>query len=172
MIEGGMNYAISVSIHMAVEILTIIHVIISLVAIASGFVVVAGWLGNPISLKWTLLFLWTTIATSVSGFLFPFKGFTPAFGFGVISMIVLPLALYALHGRRLQGRWKNVYRVSALIALYLNTFALVVQLFLKVPFLKAIAPAQTDPPFAIAQILLLALFLWLGFKSVRGSNPA
>ena len=144
------------------HVLTVVHVIISLVAIVSGFVVVAGWVRGRSPRAWTPLFFWMTVATSVTGFFFPFAGFTPAFGFGVISLIVLWIAFIA------PGKgWRKTYLISALFALYLNTFVLIVQSFLKIPALKAIAPTQAEPPFAIAQTLLLVLFIVLGIGSVR-----
>jgi hypothetical protein len=152
---------------MILQIYTIIHVIISLLAIASGFVVLAGWLNGKLTPPWVGFFLVTTTLTSVTGFFFPFHGFTPAIGFGIVSMIVLALATYALTAKELDGGWRNTFIVNSLIAQYLNVFVLVVQLFLKVPFLKAIAPTQASPPFGIAQGLVFIIFLTLSVKAVR-----
>jgi hypothetical protein len=152
---------------MGLTLFTIVHVIISLVAIATGFIVVGGWIGRSNPRAWTSWFLWTTVATSVTGFFFPFKGFTPAYAFGVLSLLLLGAAFYALRSRALAGKWRGVYVITALIALYLNTFVLVVQSFQKVPALKALAPTQGEPPFAIAQGTLLVLCIIAGFFSLR-----
>jgi len=152
---------------MALTIFTVVHVIISLLGIAAGFVVMAGMLGGRLVKGWTGFFLAMTVATSVTGFLFPYHGFTPALAFGVLSMILLGLAIYALRTRRLEGGWRKVYVITALIAQYLNVFVLVVQSFQKVPGLKALAPTQTEPPFGIAQGLVLTGFIWAGFLSVK-----
>jgi hypothetical protein len=110
---------------------------------------------------WTALFLVTTVLTSVTGFLFPFHRFLPAHGVGIISLIVLAVAIFARYTRQLAGAWRRSYVICAMIALYLNVFVLVVQLFEKVPALKAMAPTQSEPPFKIAQLALLALFIVL-----------
>lgn len=144
-----------------------VHVAISLIGIATGLVALGALATGRFLKGWQAAFLITTILTSVTGFMFPFGGVTPAFGFGVISLIVLAIALVALlrHGRR--GRARAVYAISATIALYLNLFVLVVQSFLKVPALQTLAPTQTEPPFAIAQGIVLLASLWLGWRAVR-----
>lgn len=144
-----------------------VHVAISLIGIATGLVALGALATGRFLKGWQAAFLITTILTSVTGFMFPFGGVTPAFGFGVISLIVLAIALVALlrHGRR--GRAGAVYAISATIALYLNLFVLVVQSFLKVPALQTLAPTQTEPPFAIAQGIVLLASLWLGWRAVR-----
>ena len=152
---------------MILNAFTLLHVAISLVGILSGFVVLRGMLTAQHSDRWTNLFLNTTAATTVTGFFFPFHGFTPALGTGVVSMIVLTIAFHALYGRRLAGGWRKTYVVTAMIALYLNVFVLIVQSFQKVPPLKALAPKQTEPPFAITQLLVLGLFIVLGVLAVR-----
>jgi hypothetical protein len=143
-------------------IFTLVHVAISLVGIFSGLVVLFGLLNAKRLDGWTAIFLATTVATSVTGFLFPFKGFTPALGTGIVSMVVLAVTLYARYARRMAGGWRKAYVISAVIALYLNVFVLVVQTFLKVPALNALAPKQTEPPFAITQLLVLVIFIALG----------
>ncbi|WP_367870340.1 hypothetical protein [Luteolibacter sp. Populi] len=149
------------------QALLIIHVAISLLGIGSGFVVMAAMLrGNPRH-PWTGFFLAMTLATSLTGFLFPYRGFTPALAFGVLSTVILVLAIYALKARRLEGGWRKTYLINALFAQYLNVFVLVVQMFQKVPALKALAPTQSEPPFGIAQGLVLIGFLWAGFASVK-----
>lgn len=150
---------------------TLIHVLISILGIASGFVVIGGMLGGNVRPAATCLFLAATIATSVTGFFFPFTGITPAFIFGVLSLIVLALALFSLSAKKLQGGWRKTYIITALTAQFLNTFVLIAQLFQKVPALKALAPTQSEPPFGIAQTLLLAAFIWIGIKAVKRTAP-
>ena len=141
---------------------TVVHVIISLVGIFSGFVVVAGLLAAKQSAGWTSTFLATTVATSVTGFFFPIHGFTPALGLGILSLLVLSVAIFALYVRHLAGAWRRTYAISAVVALYFNFFVLIVQAFRRVPALNALAPKQTEPPFAIAQGIALIVFLVLG----------
>src|SRR6185503_6122883 len=140
---------------------TDVHVAISLVAILSGLVVLFGLLTGRRLDHWTSFFLLTTVATSVTGFFFPFHGVTPAIVVGIISLVVLAVAIYARYTRRLAGGWRRTYVISATVAQYLNVFVLVVQIFLKVPALKELAPKQTVPPFVITQLLVLALFIAL-----------
>jgi hypothetical protein len=147
---------------MTLEIYTLVHVAISLVGIAAGFAVLFGLLARKRLDGWTKLFLITTVATSVTGFFFPFHGFTPAIGVGIISLVVLAVAIFARYGRHLAGSWRWIYVVTATIALYLNVFVGIVQAFQNVPALKAIAPTQTEPPFAITQLVVLGLFILIG----------
>lgn len=150
---------------------TLFHVALSLVGILAGFVAAFGWLASRTRPGWTAVFLWTTLATTVSGFLFPFHGFTPAIGFGLLSLPVLGAAFYALHARKLAGPWRWIYVVNALFALYLNFFVLIVQSFLKIPALHALAPTQKEPPFAVAQGAALLFFAVLGFAAVKKFRP-
>ena len=152
---------------MGLSTFTLIHILISLAGIVSGLVVLGGWLAGKQFQGWTAFFLVTTVTTSVTGFFFPFRGFTPAYGVGVISLFVLAAAIYALYLRRLSGVWSKVYVINALIAIYLNFFVLVAQLFQKTPALKELAPTQTEPPFAISQGIVLLLFIVLGIAAVR-----
>jgi hypothetical protein len=152
---------------MGLSTFTLIHILISLAGIVSGLVVLGGWLAGKQFQGWTAFFLVTTVTTSVTGFFFPFRGFTPAYGVGVISLFVLAAAIYALYLRRLSGVWSKVYLINALIALYLNFFVLVAQLFQKTPALKELAPTQIEPPFAISQGIVLLLFIVLGIAAVR-----
>jgi hypothetical protein len=158
-------------IGMSVASFTLLHVIISLVGIAAGIVVLVGMLTSARLPGWTALFLLATVLTSVTGFMFPISAFTPALGFGVISVIVLAVALIALYGFHLAGFWRATYVFTALLALYLNVFVLVVQGFQKVPFLNALAPTQSEPPFAVAQAVLLIAFLWLGWRALAKFQP-
>jgi len=147
---------------MFLTIYTIIHVIISLVGILSGFVVLAGLLTARRLDGVTALFLATTAATSVTGFFFPFHGITPGIVVGIISLVVLTISAFARYPRHLLGGWRKTYVITAVLALYFNVFVLVVQLFEKVPALKNLAPTQTEPPFKITQLLVLILFIVLG----------
>jgi len=141
---------------------TLVHVAISLVAIGSGFVVLFGLMAGRRLDGWTALFLATTVATNVTGFGFPIRALTPGLGVGIISLLVLAVAIFARYARRLTGVWRLVYVVTAVIALYLNFFVLIVQSFQKVPALKTLAPTQSEPPFVIAQLVALAAFIVLG----------
>jgi hypothetical protein len=144
---------------MILKLFTLIHVLISLMGILSGLVVLVGLLTARRSDGWTTLFLTTTVLTSVTGFFFPFHGFTPALGTGIVSLAVLAVAIYARYARKLAGAWRKTYVIGALLALYLNVFVLIVQSFQKIPALKGIAPTQTEPPFKITQVLVLLLFV-------------
>ncbi len=148
--------------------LTLAHVVISLVGIASGFIVVWGLLTARRLDGWTAIFLISTVATSVTGFVFfPFNGVTPGIVVGIISLVVLAIAIVARYPRRLSGVWRPIYAVSAVAALYLNFFVLIVQSFLKIPVLHEAAPNQTEAPFAIAQLVALVLFALLAFGSAK-----
>jgi len=156
---------------MVLHIYTIIHTLISLVGIFTGLVVLFGMLAGRRLDGWTKWFLIMTVATSVTGFFFPFHGFTPAHGVGIISLLVLAGAIYARYPRHLAGHWRWIYVVTAVIALYLNVFVGVVQAFLKVPALHALAPTQTEPPFKLTQLVVLALFLLLGIIAAIRFRP-
>ena len=150
---------------------TKVHVVISLIAIFAGFVVTFGLLTAKRLDGWTALFLVTTVATSVTGFFFPFHGFTPAVGVGIVSLVVLAIAIFARYGRQLNGAWRWIYVVTAMLALYLNFFVLIAQSFQKVPALKALAPTQSEPPFLVAQLVAFALFVVLTiFAAIRFRN--
>jgi len=159
-------------IGLSIHTFTIVHVGITLVAIVSGLVVLFGMLGAHRLPAWTALFLMTTILTSVTGFMFPIHGFTPALGTGAVSMLVLAVALIALYAKHLVGSWRWIYVVAAVSALYFNVLVLIVQSFQKVPTLNAIAPTQSEPPFLIAQGVALMAFLFLGIAAVFRFRPA
>ena len=146
---------------------TILHVLISLAGIGSGLVVVAGLVADRRLGRWTAAFLATTVLTSVTGFGFPIRGFTPGIALGVVSLAVLAVAIYARYPGGLAGIWRPGYVVAATTALYLNVLVLIVQSFGKVPALKALAPTQSEPPFLIAQVAALVGFLALGAAAVR-----
>lgn len=156
---------------MSLAVFTVVHVVISLVAIVTGFVVLYGLFKSNRMPTWTAVFLVTTVLTSVTGFLFPFTGVLPSHIFGVISLVVLALAIAGLYLFHLGGRWRSTYVISSLVALYLNTFVVIVQSFQKVPFLNPLVPTQSEPPFAVAQLALLVFMIWAGYKSVRLFHP-
>jgi hypothetical protein len=146
---------------------TIVHVVVSLIGIATGLVVLAGLLNGRRLDGWTIGFLTSTIATSLTGFGFPFERLLPSHIIGAISLVVLAAALYARYVRLMAGGWRSIYVTTAVASLYLNVFVLVVQLFLKVPALNALAPTQSEPPFAIAQSIVLVVFVALGVAATR-----
>ncbi len=147
---------------MILHIYTILHTLISFVAIFTGLIVLFGMLAGERLDGWTKWFLITTVLTSVTGFFFPFHGFTPAHGVGIMSLLLLAVAIFARYPRQLAGAWRWIYVVTAVIALYLNVFVGVVQAFLKVPALHVMAPTQTEPPFKLTQLVVLTLFIVLG----------
>ncbi len=151
---------------MILAIYTLVHVVISLAGIFSGFVVLFGLLAGKRLDGWTKFFLITTVATSVTGFFFPLHGFTPAIGVGIISLLVLSIAIFARYPRQLAGRWRWIYVVTAMIALYLNVFVAIVQAFEKAPVLKVLAPTQSEPPFKLTQLVVLVLFVVLTIVGV------
>jgi hypothetical protein len=157
---------------LSTENFIILHVIISLVAIASGLIVLAGMLRASKLPGWTALFLVTTVLTSVTGFMFPISGITPAIAIGLISIVILAIALMALYLKNLSGAWRWIYVVTALTALYFNVFVLIVQSFQKVPALQKLAPTQSEPPFQIAQGVTLVAALILGTLAVLRFRPA
>ena len=150
---------------------TFFHVVISLAGILSGLVVAYGLLTSKRLDGWTIVFLVTTVATNVTGFLFPFHGFTPAIGVGIISTIVLIAAIAARYSFHMTGLWRWVYVGCAVIALYFNVFVLIVQSFQKISALHELAPTQSEPPFVIAQGLALVLFVALGIFALRRFHP-
>jgi hypothetical protein len=134
---------------------------LSLIGIFSGFIVMFGLFAGKRLDGWTAIFLVSTVATSVTGFLFPFHRFLPSHGVGIVSLIVLAVAILARYTFDLAGAWRRTYVISAMISLYLNVFVLVAQLFQKVPALKAMAPTQSEPPFLVAQLVVMAVFVAL-----------
>jgi hypothetical protein len=137
---------------------TLIHVLISLVGIFSGFVVLSGFLSGKRLNGWTAVFLATTVATSATGFGFPFDHLLPSHKVGILSLVVLAVAIFARYGRRLAGVWRKVFVVCAMLAQYLNVFVGIVQAFRNVPALKELAPTQTETPFKLTQLVVLVLF--------------
>lgn len=153
---------------MILKLYTAFHVVISLLGILTGFVVMVGMIAaNPLN-GWTEFFLIMTIATSVTGFFFPAKHVTPAHVVGVISLVILALAVYARYPAHLAGSWRWIYVATAVAAQYFNVFVLVVQMFQKIPSLKVLAPTQKEPPFQLAQGAVLIVFVaWGVFAGLR-----
>jgi hypothetical protein len=152
---------------------TLLHVLISLVGIVAGLIAMLGWLkSDPLRIP-TVVFLAATILTSVTGFLFPFTRLLPSHIVGIISLVTLAFATFALYGKHLSGIWRPIYTVAAALSLYLNVFVLMVQAFLKIPLLKEWAPTQTEPAFLVAQgsafllFLVLTILTTLKFRPVR-----
>jgi hypothetical protein len=152
---------------MSTAAFTQFHVLLSLIAIAAGIVVAFAMLGSNRLPVLTAIFLLTTVATSVTGFMFHFASFGPPEIVGVISLVDLAVALLALYVYKLSGSWRWIYVATALLALYLNVFVGVVQTFQKVPFFHALAPTQTEPPFAVAQGIVLIAFIALGIAALK-----
>lgn len=146
---------------------TTLHVVISLVAMLAGAVALAGWIANRRSPGWTALFLATTIATSVTGFMFPASIILPSHIVGAISLVVLAVTLLALYGRHLSGYWRAAFVATAVFAFYLNVFVGVAQAFQKLGPLRPLAPTQSEPPFLVAQLVVLATFIALGALALK-----
>jgi hypothetical protein len=157
---------------MSLEAFTLLHVLISLVAIVSGLVVLYGMITGKRLSGWTGFFLLTTVLTSVTGFFFPFTHLLPSHKVGILSLVLLAIALLALYSFHLAGGWRKTYVIAAVMSLYLNVFVLVAQGFLKIPALKAMAPTGTEPPFKVVQGIVLVIFIFLGFKAVKGFRNA
>ena len=156
---------------MSVATFTLLHVIISLIGIVAGAFALRGMIENKPLDFWAPLFLATTVLTSVTGFLFHFTSFGPPEIVGAISLVVLAIALVALYPSHLAGVWRPVYVVTAVLAFYLNFFVLVAQAFQKIGFLHALAPTGSEPPFLVAQVVVLVAFLALGTLAVRRFHP-
>jgi hypothetical protein len=156
---------------MSTSTFTLVHVVLSLVGILAGLVVVFGMFSSKKLDGWTALFLATTVLTSVTGFFFPFDKILPSHIVGIISLVVLAIAILALYALHLAGPWRWIYVVSAVLALYLNVFVGVVQAFQKLPLLASLAPTQSEPPFLIAQAVVLVIFVVLGVVAARSFHP-
>jgi hypothetical protein len=158
---------------MSLSTFTLLHVLISLIGIVVGLIAMVGWLKSDPSKISTAIFLATTTLTSVTGFLFPFTKLLPSHIVGIISLVMLAFATFALYGKHLLGIWRPVYTVTAMLALYLNVFVLIIQSFLKIPLLRSWAPTQTEPPFLVVQgvvfllVLLLTVLITMRFRPAR-----
>jgi hypothetical protein len=148
--------------------LILVHVAISLIGILTGFIVAFGLIAGKRLNGWTAIFLLTTVLTSVTGFVFfPIHPFLPSHIVGTISLVVLLVAILARYTFRLSGAWRRIYVITAMIAFYLNFFVLIIQTFKKTPALQAFAPPDTKPPFLIAQVVGLLLFIVLTIYAIR-----
>ena len=156
---------------MSLATYTLIHVVISLIGIVSGLIVLFGMFGGKLLDGMTALFLATTALTSLTGFGFPFEHVTPGIILGILSVVVLAIAVLARYSFRMAGKWRTIYVVTAVIALYFNCFVLIAQSFLKIPALHDLAPKGNEPPFAIAQGILLVLFIVAGTLAVKRFRP-
>jgi len=151
---------------------TLLHVIISLIAIVVGIVVMFGMVESKRMSFLTAIFLLFTIATSATGFLFPFTDLLPSHNVGILSLVLLAIAVLALYAFKLRGAFRWIYAITALLSLYLNIFVLIIQSFLKVDTLKALAPTQTEPAFLIVQGATLVVFVIFIYGAVRRFRPA
>jgi len=149
------------------QIFTLVHVAISVVGIVSGCVALFGQLSGPRLDRWTAWFLASTVLTNATGFGFPVDHFLPSHAIAIFSLVLLTVAIYAWYGRRLAGVWRMVYVVTAVAALYLNVFVLVVQLFRRLPALAALAPTQSEWPFGVTQLVVLVAFIVLGVGAAK-----
>jgi hypothetical protein len=156
---------------MSIATFTTVHVILSLLGIAAGFIVLAGMIEGKYSRLWTAIFLIMTVLTSITGFPIPPFGLDPPRVVGVVSLVLLVIAIAALYVFRLAGWWRWIYAVTVTAALYLNCFVGVVQTFQKISFFRSLAPTQSEPPFAIAQIAVLIIFIVLGVFAVKKFTP-
>ena len=156
---------------MILQIYTIVHTLISLIAIFTGLIVLFGMIGGERLDGWTKWFLVTAVATTITGFFFPFHGFTPAIGLGIISLPFLALTIFARYPKYLAGAWRWIYVIGAVICLYFNLFVLVVQAFEKITALHALAPTQSEPPFKLAQLVVLLVSVLLAIVAAIRFHP-
>jgi len=156
---------------MSTSTFTLLHVVISLIGIFAGLIVLFGMFSAKRLNSWTALFLVTTVLTSVTGFFFHSTSFGPPHALGILSLVVLAVAIPALYVYRLAGSWRWIYVAGAVVALYFNVFVGVVQAFQKLSFLQPLAPTQSEPPFLIAQAVVLVIFVVLGIVAVRSFHP-
>ena len=158
---------------MSLGTFTMLHVLISLIGIAAGLIAMIGWLKSDPSRTATATFLAATILTSATGFLFPFTKLLPSHIIAILSLVLLAIACLALYGMKLAGAWRWIYVVTAMVSLYLNIFVLVIQSFLKIPFLHALAPSvpPSEPPFAAVQGLVLLFFVLVIIGGIRRFRP-
>lgn len=152
---------------MSLSTFTLVHVLISLIGIALGLLVLYGMLIGKRFDGATAIFVLTTVLTSLTGFLFPFERLLPSHILGIISLLTLAVAMVARYARHMAGAWRAIYVVSAVLALYLNVFVLVAQIFMKVPAAHALAPTGKEPPFLVVQLIVMAIFVVLGIFAVK-----
>jgi hypothetical protein len=152
---------------MTTSTFTIVHVLISFAGIGSGLVVIYGLLTGKRFDTWTAIFLVATILTSLTGFLFPVQHLLPSHIIGITSLVVLSVAVLARYGRQMERSWRWIYIVCAVLALYLNVFVAVVQSFMKIPTVHALAPTQKEPPFLVVQLVVMVIFVVTGIFAVK-----
>jgi len=157
---------------MSISAFTTLHVVLSLIGIGTGLVVLVGMYRSKLLDGWTGAFFATTILTSVTGYVFPAEKVLPSHIVGAVSLIVLAIAVLGFYRYHLQGSWRWIYVVTAIIALWLNVFVAVAQSFAKIPFLHGLAPTQSEPPFGISELVVLIDFIGLGIGAVRSFHPA
>jgi len=148
-----------------------IHVALSLIALVLGLIVLYGLLSGEVLGVWTALFLLAMILTSVTGFPLPPFGLDPPRMVGILSLVLLAIAVLAIYVFRLRCAWRWIYVVTAMVALYLDAFVGVIQAFAKLTFLHTLAPTQSEPPFVIVQVIVLVIFVALGVLAVRRFHP-
>jgi hypothetical protein len=156
---------------LSIETFTFLHVVLSLIGVMTGFIVAALMLSNAAIAGWNGFFLVSTALTSITGFLFPFRGFGSGHALGIVSLILLAIAMVAVWGCRLSGVWRPVYVGTALAALYLNVVVGIVQSFQKFVYLHQFAPNGAESPLVVTQLVLLILFIILGIAAVRRYHP-
>jgi hypothetical protein len=159
---------------LSLSAVTTLHVVISLIGIVAGLIVLFGLFKSQSMPGMTAIFLITTILTNATGFMFPFEKLLPSHVIAIISLILLAIACIALYSMKLSGAWRSIYLITAITSLYLNIFVLVIQSFLKIGPLHALAPSvpPSEPPFAIVQGVVLVLFVIAGIAAVRRYRPA
>jgi hypothetical protein len=150
---------------------TLFHTLLSLIELVSGIVVVVALLGSRVSTLWTGVFFVSAVLTDVTGFGFKAPFPLPSQIVGILSLIALAVAILGLYKYHLAGAWRWIYAVCVAIAVYFDTFVAVAQLFMKVPVFKALAPTQSEPPFAVVQIIVLLIFVWLIYSAVKKFRP-
>src|ERR1700733_9078855 len=158
---------------MSLATFTLVHVIISLIAIVAGIIVMFGMLGSNQMPGLTAIFLLFTILTSATGFPFPFEGFKPSYVIAGLSLVLLLIACIALYGMKLAGAWRWIYVLTALLSLYFNVFVLVIQSLLKIPALAAVAPGNppSGPVFGVVQGMVLGFFILMIIGAIRRFRP-
>jgi hypothetical protein len=157
---------------MSITTFTLLHTVLSLVGIVAGLVVAGALVTGTRLGRWGAVFLVTTVLTSATGFGFPFVKLIASHVVGIVSLVVLAAVIVADYVKHVAGRWRTTYAAGVVLATYLNVFVLVAQLFKRIPVLFVAAPTQSEPPFAVTQALVLALFVWLGVAAVKGFRPA
>jgi hypothetical protein len=151
--------------------LTLIHTVVSFIAMGFGFGAVARLFGADFGRRWTKCFFVTATFVTLTGFIFPFTGVTPAFATGIVATVIFLAWLLARYRFRLVGLWRSIYAASIVASLYLLVFVTIAQAFQKIPFLSALAPTQSEAPFTIAQAVAVVLFIIVGVIAMRRFRP-